>query len=74
MITIDVKINNVPTDLISIVNTAQTNTSDATKYTITHHDFLSQTCKKKECFHHREKGRFNLIKLAAKELQNERSD
>lgn len=72
MITVEIKINNVPTDRIDIVNTTQAGIilgDTVCNYSIHLYDFLNQRHHSRMiCQHQRQDGRFDLIERVMSQL------
>lgn len=64
MMTIEIKINNVPIDRFDIVNKG-IRPPESTKhsYEVTHYNYEGKSCEKFMCAHLREEGRFKLASI-----------
>ncbi len=70
MMTVEIKINNVPVDKIDIVNKSHI-AGESYSYDITHYDYLAKAMSKCKCTHDRSKGRLDLTEIVAKALKGE---
>ena len=64
MMTIEIKVNNVPIDRFDIVNKGiQPSESTTHSYEVTHYNYEGKSCEKFMCAHLREEGRFKLASI-----------